>query len=120
MIVFAMIAIGVLVVMLVLAFALRRVTLDEGKTEERLKRPESHALTYAVPEGQDPAVLTAALAREGFTSVAELEGGVEMLLVECRHESDRATVRSIIEHVSRTGFDGAEMHVEHVSFEDER
>jgi hypothetical protein len=29
-------------------------------------------------------------------------------------------VRSIIEHVDRGGIDGPEMHVGHVSFEDER
>ena len=120
MIVFAMVVIGVLVVLLGLALALRRVTLDEGKTEERLRRPEAHSLTYAVPDGQDPAVLVGALAGEGFTAVAELEGGAEMLLVECPRPEDRAKVRSIIEQVTRTGFDGAEMHVAHVSFEDER
>lgn len=120
MIVFAMVAIGILVVALALAFALRRVTLDEAKTEARLREPGTHALAYAVPDGQDPAVLVGALSQAGFTAAAELEQGREMLLVECRHDEDRAKVRDIIEHVTRAGFDGPEMRVEHVSFEDER
>lgn len=120
MIVFAMVAIGVLVVVLALAFALRRVTLDEARTEAHLREPETHALRYVVPNGQDPGVLVGALAQAGFTAAAELEQGREVLLVECRHEEDRAKVRDIIEHVTRAGFDGPEMHVGHVSFEDER
>ncbi len=120
MIVFAMVAIGILVVALALAFALRRVTLDEAKTEAHLREPATHALQYVVPDGQDPAVLVGALTQAGFISAAELEQGREVLLVECPHEDDRAKVRSIIEHVSRAGFDGPEMHVGHVSFEDER
>lgn len=122
MIVFAMVAIGVLALVLVLALALRRVTLDEAKTEAHMRDPHTHALAYAVPDGQDPAVLVSALSQAGFKSAAELERGSEVLLVECPHPEDRAKVRSIIEHVHRTSFEGSggELQVAHVSFEDER
>lgn len=119
MIVFGMLFVGVLVVGAVVALILRRATLDEAKTEARLREPGAHKVTYAVPTGQDPAVLVAALSRAGFTSVGDLEHGAELLLVECEPE-DRAQVRDVLEHVSRTGFDGAPMRVGHVTFEDER
>jgi hypothetical protein len=119
MIVFAMLIVAVLVVGLVVALGLRRWTLDEAKVETRLHEPTTHKLVYAVPAGQDPAVLIAALTRAGFVAVSDFEGGNERLLVECG-EVERARVREIIEHVDRAGFDGPEMHVAHVTFEDER
>ena len=119
MIVIGMLAVGLLAVGVVLMLALRRWTLDDARTEARLHQPGTHRLVYAVPGGQDPAVLLAALAHAGFTAVTDLEGGTERLLVACE-EHDRAQVRSIIEHVDRGGIDGPEMHVGHVSFEDER
>ena len=109
---------GVLVLLFVFLRDLRRVTFDGARTEAELRGSASH-LTYRVPEGQDPAVLSAALARAGFRSVGVLHKGVEELLVDCADPADRARVRGIIEHVTRTGFDGAEMHVAHARFDDE-
>lgn len=114
-----MVVVGVFAVGVVLALALRSWTLGEAKTEARLRLPETHTVAYVVPEGQDPAIVMAALTHAGFVSVTDIEHGTRQLLVECT-ESDRAKVRSIIEHVDRAGFDGPEMHVGHVSFEDER
>lgn len=120
-----MIAIGVLifvlgVVALVgLALFLGSWARDEARLEARLHEPGAHTLAYVVPNGQDPAVLMAALAGAGFTAIVDLYGGRERLLVECG-EDDRARVREVIEHVDRGGIDGPEMHVGHVSFEDER
>ncbi len=120
MVVFALLLIGVLAVGAFLALGLRSWTLAESRTEARLRRPGAPTLTYTVPPGQDPAVLMAALRHAGYTSVTDLKGGGELLVVECPDEHDRADVRSIIEHVDRAGFDGPEMHVAHVAFEDER
>lgn len=119
MIVLGMLLVGALVLGLVVALALRNATLDEARTEARLRDPGTHKVSYVVPNGQDVAVLVAALAQEGFTSVGDLEGGTELLLVECEPQ-ERTQVRGIIEHVSRTGFDGAPMQVGPVAFEDER
>lgn len=119
MIVGAMFAIGVLAVLLVLAWGLRKVVFDEGRTEDRLRLPGTHKLVYTVPPGQDPAVLSTALTHAGFTAVGVMEGGFERLLIECPEEA-RADVRSIIEHVTSTSIEGGEIHVGHVIFEDER
>lgn len=103
-----------------LAMGLRRWMQDEVRSEALLRDPEAHALVYVVPDGQDPTILVAALSRAGFTAMGDMEAGVERLLIACPDEEDRAEVRSIIEHVNRSGFDGIEMHVGPVRFQDER
>lgn len=112
----------VVLAVVVLAFpvffvmTLRRWELEEVKVETRLRAPEAHKVVYVVPEGQDPAVLRAALTGAGFVTVMDESGGAERLLVECEPQ-DRARVQQIIEHVERTGFEGVELHVSHVRFE---
>jgi hypothetical protein len=120
MLVIGMLIVGFLVVGLVVAFALRTWTLDEARTEKRLHEPGAHAVVYDVPAGQDAAVLLAALGRGGYKAVSDMDQGVERVLVDCPTEQDRARVRDIIEHVHRTGFEGDELEVGHVRFEDER
>lgn len=120
MIVIAMLVVAFLVVGLLVALALRRWTLDEAHLEARLHEPGAHTVIYDVPNGQDGAVLLAALDRAGFTAVSGMDRGVEQVLVDCPTEQDRSQVRSVIEHVHRTSFDGADMPVAQVSFEDER
>jgi hypothetical protein len=122
MLVAAMFVIGLLVLGAVVVWAFRRMTIDEASTESRLRAPQSHALAYTVPVGQDPAVLVSALKRAGFTAIGEMQGGTERLLVDCPNPDDRAQVRDIIEHERHTHFenDGTEIYVGHVTFEDER
>ncbi|HET8560996.1 MAG TPA: hypothetical protein VFL69_10790 [Marmoricola sp.] len=95
---------------------LRRWELDEARVEERLHAPDAHKVSYVVPEGQDPAILRAALTHAGFVSVLDESGGTERLVVECASQ-DRSRVREIIEHVERSGFEGIEMHAGHVRFD---
>ena len=111
--------IGVVMVTWSLMWELRRATFDEAREETRLRDPRNTALSYAVPDGQDPAVLSAALAGAGFRSLGILQHGVERLLIDCPSEDDRGRVRDIIEHVRRTGFAGDEIVVSHVRFDDE-
>ncbi|MGZ4428479.1 MAG: hypothetical protein ACXVXC_04560 [Nocardioidaceae bacterium] len=118
MVVVGLLLVGLIVVALIVLLGLRRWTFDEARTENRLRQPGAHTLTYIVPEGQDAAVLVAALVHAGYTSVTDVYGGFERLLVACE-EKDRAQVRSILEHVDRAGFAGPEMHVDHVRFQDE-
>jgi hypothetical protein len=120
MIVIPMVAIAVLVIVVIVALALRRATFAEGRTEARLRQPGPNTVAYVVPNGQDAAVLVAALAHEGYAAVADPEHGVEMLHVECPHPGDRDHVRSILEHLDRTGLAAAVLHVDQVRFEDER
>lgn len=111
--------VGFVVLGAILALALRRLVLDEASIEERLRSPDVHTVAYVVPEGQDVAVLMAAVRHAGFEAITKIDGGTERLLVACKEE-DRAKVRSILEHVHRIGFDGSDLYVDHVSFDDER
>ncbi len=116
---FGMVLVGFLVLGLIAMVALRSWGRNEAQTEARLRSPQTHKVAYVIPNGQDPSVVRAALAHAGFETVTDTAGGNERLLVACE-ESDRAQIRSIIEHVDRAGFDGPEMHVDHVRFDDER
>jgi hypothetical protein len=112
-----------LVVALVLGIAipllLRSWGKEESRVEARLHDPDVHTVAFAVPDGVDPAVIRVTLTRAGFTSAIDRVGDVECLIVECS-ESDRARVRSVIEAVHLSGFDGPDRPVGHVVFEDER
>jgi hypothetical protein len=110
--------IGFLVVGVVVIVFLKEWTQEEARTEARLRSPETHTIAYVVPEGQDPAILMAALAHVGFESMVDTAGPRERLLVACE-ETDRAQVRDVLEHVDRAGFSGPEMHAGHVHFDDE-
>jgi hypothetical protein len=90
------------------------------KTVEDDERPDGPAtLAYAVPDGQDPTVLSVALSRAGFGTVSVRRGAVERLYIGCPRRTDREQVRSVIEHVRRTRLGGAEIVVTHVRFDDE-
>lgn len=115
----AMFVVGFLVVGVAVIAALTSWGRDEAATEARLHSPDTHTVAYVVPDGQDPAVLMAALTHAGFVSIADIVGGTERLLVECE-ESDRGQVRSILEQVERRRMDGSRLPAGHVSFEDER
>jgi hypothetical protein len=115
-----MVLIGILVVGLLVFVWLRSYGREEAATEASFRSPDMHKVAYLVPEGQDPAVLMAALTHAGFRSVTSTEGGDERLLVECE-ERDRDRVRGIIEDVDRAGPHGPGIPVVgHVRFEDER
>jgi hypothetical protein len=92
----------------------------EQQQEEVVHQYGARTLTYLVPTGQDPAELVAALHQAGFTAVAEPRHGYEVLEVVYRDEHDRATVRTVLEHAHRSGFDSPENPVGAISFEDER
>ncbi len=109
---------GLLAVGLVFMLALRNWTYAGARTESRLRSPDVPTVTYAVPHGQDPAVLIAALAADGFVSVLDLGPVRSRLLIECA-ETDRAKVRSIIDHIDHAGLDGAGTHPGPVRFDDE-
>jgi hypothetical protein len=118
-IMFAMLTVAFLIVATGVMLGLRTWVLDEGKVEARLRSPGTHTLNYVVPDGQDPALLKAALARAHFASAVTTDGGAERLIVECE-EKDRAQVRDVLEHVHGAGVGGPDEYVGHVRFEDER
>ena len=118
MILFPIIFIAVVILSVVVALALRSWGREEARVEAMLDSPATHTLAYVVPDGQDPAILSAALHRAGFEARAHQERGVEILRIACT-EDRRAEVRRVIEHVDSTGFDGAPLHVARVRFADD-
>jgi hypothetical protein len=85
-----------------LFLSLRRWGIEEAQIEDRLRSPETHKVIYLVPEGDDPAVLRAALAQAGFVSAMDT-GPDERLFVECT-EAEDGRVREIIEHAGQPGY----------------
>jgi hypothetical protein len=118
MIMFPIVFTVLLVLAVLVALALRSWGREEARMEALIESPETHTVSYVVPDGQDPAIVAAALHEAGFPARAHLEGGFEVLRIACA-EQERDTVRSVIEHVDRTGFDGAPMHIAHARFVDE-
>jgi hypothetical protein len=119
-----MIAVAIIILVLfvgtvLVAGALRRMVRDEHDVESRLLAPDSHTIAYAVPNGVDAADLRAAVARGGFTSIATTVGNHQCLLVECG-ESDRERVREVIGNAHEMAYDGTELDLHPVVFEDER
>jgi hypothetical protein len=113
----------VVVVVIVLGVAvpmfLRSLVNEESRTDARLHDPHTHTVAYAIPNGVDPVVIKAALTHAGFTSSIDRVGEVECLLIECA-ESERLRVRAIIETVHVNEYDGSDLKLDHVVFEDER
>jgi hypothetical protein len=108
-----------LVVTIALAGGMRRLVRDESEVERRLRAPDTHTISYAVPNGVDPADLRTALSRAGFATCVSSAGTRECLLVECA-ESDRARLRQVIESVHELAYDGSDLVLRPVVFEDER
>jgi hypothetical protein len=103
----------------VLMAGLRHWMLDESRTEARLHAPEAHTVVYVVPDGEDPAGLLSALARAGFTGIADSVRGDEVLVIECPHD-ERETVRRIIETVRQAVADAHPgRHSHQVRFQDD-
>jgi hypothetical protein len=105
------------IVLVVFARGVTRWAEGETAKEAQLHAPDAHLVSYVVPDGEDPALVMAALTHAGFTSVEDTTGRRERVLVECEEE-DRDRVRNVIEHVRHRRYDGAAV-VDRVTFEDE-
>lgn len=119
MILFPILFTVVLVLGIVVALALRSWEREEEREDAVFDAPATPKVCYEVVDGQDPAILVAALHQAGFHARAHLEGGVEVLRVLCQ-EHERPVVRRVIQSVDRTGFDGVPMHVGAVRFAEDR
>ena len=109
-----------LVVTIAVAGGLRRFVRDESEVAQRLRAPTTPTISYAVPNGVDPADLRTALLRAGFSSTTMSSAGTRECLVIGCSESDRARVRAVIESVHETAYDGSDLVLRPVVFEDER
>jgi hypothetical protein len=92
---------------------------EQSRREAHMRSPRTHTLAYAIPNGVDPVVLETALALEGFRSMHDRVGMADCVRIECG-ESQRDRVRSVLEGVSMTAYDGSLLPAGHVVFEDER
>jgi hypothetical protein len=108
-----------LLVTVVIAGALRRLVRDEADVERRLRAPDAHTVSYIVPNGVDPGDLRGAVLRGGFSSTVATADTHACLLVECG-EGARDRIRRLIEGVHETAYDGSELDLHPVVFEDER
>jgi|SRR5215217_1229512 len=90
----ALLALGALALRQLRASSIEREVIDHELHDER-----TPTLEYAVPTGQDPVVVLAALERAGYTAVVDPHGAHQVLIVACRGgvERERAHVRSVIE-----------------------
>lgn len=101
----------------------RPVKAGEDRVEHRVDELEdsSTSLHYDVPEGQDPAVLTAALSGAGYLAQSHLVAGHNQLLID--RVDGRAPVvedvRTVIESANTTTFEGGVVP-SRVVFEEER
>ena len=92
---------------------------EESRREAHLRDPRTHTVAYAIPDGVDPVTVESAMSRANFTSMVDRVGMVECIRIEC-DESQREQVRSVLEGIPMTAYDGSQLEAGHVVFEDER
>lgn len=112
----------VLAVVAVAAWILRQRVVAEGAKEQHLLDPASTTLVYAVPPGQAPAVLVAALEGRGYAAAADVTEGPQLLRVAAPGRAlDRDAVRTVIAGAGSTSVEGGGDPVQgaRVRFEDE-
>ena len=98
---------------------LRNWVRKESRREAHLMDPHTHTIAFAIPTGVDPVTAESALASAGFNCGHSRVGDVECVRIEC-DESQRDRVRSVLEEVFMTQYDGSVLPSGHVVFEDER
>jgi hypothetical protein len=119
----AILPIIIVIALVVLAYLGMRSFGRRARTEsDALAHPRTPTLDYRVPDQQDPAVVSAALRAEGFTSTSD-PSDARLLHVDCPSGVDRARahVRSVIASVRTTTVDaGQPFDPGEVRFADER
>jgi hypothetical protein len=77
-------------------------------------------LSYRVPDGQDPVVVTAALSAAGYRVEVEHGGAVAKLRIECpAGPREREQIREVIaSDADKTSLDGPQV-AQRVTFDDE-
>ena len=112
---------AVLAIVACVFWALKQRVAGQADKEESVASPRTETLEYVVPPGQDPAVLVAALSKDGYTAVAD-SSAQPMLRIDVPQGRDRerAHVRAIISNVRGTSFEGGSVDTGEARFEDER
>lgn len=114
-------AICVVVLVLVVLYVLREHVRQRQHVDEVLEDVRTPTLEYAVPTGQDPAVILAALHQAGYTATVDPNGAHQVVMIACPAglDRERAHVRAVLESANVTApDDGAPLDVA-VRFRDE-
>lgn len=122
MIIAILIIVGIVVIGAATAIGLRNLFFAEGRQADEIRSHESTDLVYAVPAGQDPAVLITALHHSGFAATSDFRDGRSRILVDCPagRDHDREPVRAILHGVHVTSLESPGPSArDGVRFEDE-
>ena len=114
--------IAVVALIWIVMYVVREEVAKRQRVDEELHSDAVPTLEYAVPTGQDPTVILAALERAGYTATADPHHAHQRVLIACPEGLDRqrARVRSVIESASVTApQDGVPIEAD-VHFVDER
>jgi hypothetical protein len=113
----------IFLVIVVALFALMRYVGRQGQHQTDVKSSPVDMLRYQVPEGQDPAIVLAALQKEGFHAIPDVHGAGAShdVLIPCPEGVDRhrAHVRSIIQGTEQINYEGDQRQIPQVRFADE-
>jgi hypothetical protein len=114
--VLALIALGAIVL-----YVARQQMRQRQRIDEELGSPRIAILEYAVPTGQDPTVILAALEQSGYIATVDLRGAHQHVLIACPVgiERERAHVRATIESASVTAPEDGVPPAADVQFVDE-
>jgi hypothetical protein len=93
--------VGLVALVVVVAMVMRLLkddSLARERVDERLHDPGTPTLEYAVPTGEDPVFVVAALERAGYTVGVDSHGPHQVVMVECPDGPDRSrtSVRAVI------------------------
>ncbi|HEY6935104.1 MAG TPA: hypothetical protein VI452_17015 [Marmoricola sp.] len=115
--------IALLVVVGFIVFAAVRFLHRQARHQDEVKSAPVDTLRYRVPEGQDPAIVLAALQKEGFKAIPDVQGAGPShdVLIPCPDDTERhrAHVRSIIQSTEQVNFEGDQRQIPQVKFADE-
>jgi heme/copper-type cytochrome/quinol oxidase subunit 2 len=103
------------------AYVLREHSAKRERVDEELHETRTPTLEYVVPTGLDPAVILAALHREGYTATVDSQAAHQVVLVECPLglEAQRDAVRAAIESADTSSSDHEVPVPTNVRFRDE-
>jgi hypothetical protein len=93
---------------------------ERGATAEALEDLDTETLEYVVPPGQDPVVVTSALAAEGFTTSLDSTGEVVLIHCPTGRERARPKARAAIAAADTSAVEhGQALQLGRVTFRDE-
>jgi hypothetical protein len=119
----AFVVVVIIIVLAIIVMAAVRFVHRQAAHQDDAKSAPEEMLRYHVPEGQDPAIVVAALQKEGFRAIPDVQGAGAShdVLIPCSEdvERHRAHVRSIIQGTEQINFEGDQRQIPQVKFADE-